>query len=405
MGERFTLSRIFLSITFISATFWFTFSLRGSILALYFRTFGISIVDIGLISMFGSFGFAVFEPILGFLADRISRKKILILGTLGSTIITFLYTLGNNVIHFFILSFLASGAMAGIGVSTRALIATILPSSEKGKSYGLYATLAALGAIPAPLLGGYLAGAVGYHAPFYLGSLIIFSSFVVALTISVKETSNMSEAVSEKETVSDIPKGRFGSLKYFASLGFVIFFFTRFFQTFVMFFSMSILPVYLKESPMFLASEAEIGVILSLARIVSCPMQLISGILSDKFGHKKLTFFGLVSSGVILLFFPMIGNMFQMGVFQVVYSLANVLYMVSMMMLLMDTIPSQYYGTAMGFYGLAEDFGGMAGPLIIGPLYESYGASASVYATSMAFFIDAAFAVASFKVFVKKDTK
>lgn len=362
-------------------------------------------VDIGLISMFGAIGFAVFEPILGFLADRISRKKILIVGTLGSAIITFLYTLGNNVIHFYILHFLASGAMAGIGVSTRALIATILPSSEKGKSYGLYSTLAALGAIPAPLLGGYLAGAVGYHAPFYLGSLIIFFSFVVALTIPVKENSNMSEVVLEKETLSNISKGRFGSLKYFASLGFVIFFFTRFFQTFVMFFSMSILPVYLKESPMFLASEAEIGVILSLARIVSCPMQLISGILSDKFGHKKLTFFGLVSSGVILLFFPMIGNMFQMGVFQVVYSLANVLYMVSMMMLLMETIPRQYYGTAMGFYGLAEDFGGMAGPLIIGPLYESYGASASVYATSMAFFIDAAFAVASFKVFVKKDAK
>jgi MFS family permease len=403
MGERFQLSRTYLSLTFISAIFRFTFMLRASILALYFRTFGISMVEIGVISMFSSIGFAVFEPILGVLSDKISRKKILLFGTLGSAIVTLLYTLGSTVWHFYFLSFFMSAAMAGIGVSIRALVATILPSSKKGRSYGLYSALASLGAMPAPIIGGYLAGSISYYAPFYLGALILIFGFIVALTIKVKRKTDINPEPPKTQDIPSSQKGKYSSLKYFATLGFITFFFTRFFQTFVGFFSMSIFPVYMKESPTFLASEAEIGFILSLASIVSVPMQFISGTLSDRVGHKRLLLFGLLTSGIILMFFPMIGNLFQMGVFRILYSLANVLYMVSMMMLLMETIPSQYYGTAMGFYGLAEDFGGMAGPLIIGPLYETYGITTSAYATSIAFFIDTALVLFSFKTFVKKN--
>jgi len=399
------ITRNFLTITFISTILRFTFSLRGSILALYFRSLGMSIVDIGLISMFGSIGFAVFEPILGFLSDRIDRKKFLVFGMLGVSIITFLYTLGSTVWHFYLLSFFMASVMAGITVSTRALIATVLPSSKKGRSYGLYMAIASAGGIIAPIIGGYLAGAINYYVPFYLGSLVILFGFIVSLTIKVERKSSFQEKSPKTEGVVSAEKSKFGSLKYFATVGFLTFFFTRFFQTFVMFFSRSILPVYLKESPTFLASEAEIGVILSLASIVACPMQLVSGTLSDRIGHKKLLVFGLVSSGIIILFFPMIGNMFQMGLFQVLYNIANVSYMISMMMLLMETVPSKYYGTAMGFYGLAEDFGGMAGPLIIGPLYENSGITFSIYALSIAFFIDTGLALASFKTFIKRKPK
>ena len=168
------ITRKFLTMTFISAIIRFTFSLRGSIAALYFRSLGISIVDIGVISMFGAIGFAVFEPTLGFLSDKINRKKFLIFGMLGVSIITFLYTLGSTVWHFYLLSFFMSAVMAGVTVSTRALIATVLPSSKKGRSYGLYMAIASIGGIIAPIIGGYLAGAINYYVPFYLGALIIF---------------------------------------------------------------------------------------------------------------------------------------------------------------------------------------------------------------------------------------
>lgn len=400
MGKKFKISRNFLRVTLVSLIFWFSFGLRGPVVPLYIRSLGASMAEMGIVSMFGSIGWAVFEPSLGLLSDKIGRKKILILGTLGAALITFLFTLAKAVWNFFLLSFLLSATMSGMSVTTRAFMADALPPSRRGRNYGIFMAATSLGSIPAPFLGGYLAGAINYYVPLYAGALIILISFFVALTLSEERKLNQKEKLSKGAPERPIEKYR--GLKHFATAGFILFFLTRAFQTFTGFFSMSILPIYVKESPKFRATEAQIGIMLGLARVVSSPMQLVFGALADRIGRKPLILIGLIFSGFAFLGYTIIGGIPQLYLLQIFVSLASVAYNLSMMVLMIETTPSEYYGTAMGLYGLAEDFGGIAGPLTLGPLYDKYGVMVSAYCTSMVFFVGSILAFASFRTFAKK---
>jgi DHA1 family multidrug resistance protein-like MFS transporter len=138
------------------------------ILALFIRGQGLSVAQIGLLGTASMMGWLFFEPLSGVIADRVGKKYMIVFALGASTIVYAAYPFASTVLHFALLAFSLSSVMSFYAVSVKALMAELLPESERGRTYGRYLSIISVGGIIAPLMGGYISEVVGYAVPFYL---------------------------------------------------------------------------------------------------------------------------------------------------------------------------------------------------------------------------------------------
>ena len=124
------------------------------ILSLFIRDQGLTVTHIGLLGTSSMLGWLIFEPFMGVLADRVRKKWLVTFSIIGSTIIYSLYPFASNFLHFAVLMFSMSSVMSAYAVAIKALIAELLPTEARGKTYGRYLSVISFGAVIAPFLGG-----------------------------------------------------------------------------------------------------------------------------------------------------------------------------------------------------------------------------------------------------------
>lgn len=357
--------------------------------------------EIGLISIASSLGFVFFEPTFGYISDRIGRKKILFGATLVSGATTFFYTMVTSFWHFLPISFFSTAVFSGVVVTRRAFIADVMGSSERGKRYGTYMAWFTLGEVAGPFLGGYLAEITNHITPFYVSCLIMLLSAVIVLLIKevrLDDSMGVNDVYSRKNVEKVSPTKSHSSLRLVTS-GFVMFLITRMLQSFVGFFLRSILPIFAKESEELNATESQIGLMMSIVSVTRVPLQLVFGDLADRIGRKLLITLGALFGGLTFFGFQTISSIPQLYTMRTLYGVCAVSFNLAMMIYLIDCIPREKYGIAMGLYGLSEDVGGMLGPLIIAFFYDNQGFTASVYCVSGVMLLGAVTSMVSFKRF------
>lgn len=127
-----------------------------------------------LVGMYG-LTMAFFQPLMGALTDRVSRRKPfiqagLVLMGLGTVLFIFAGQFRD---------LLLIRAMQGIGVaitipSSLALMAAATEKNTRGGSMGIYSTMRVLGFAVGPLIGGFLQVKYGFNAAFVFGASLIF---------------------------------------------------------------------------------------------------------------------------------------------------------------------------------------------------------------------------------------
>ena len=353
-------------------------------------------IEIGLMSIANSLGFAFFEPFFGYMSDRIGRKKILVGATLITGLVTVLYTKVTSFWHLLPISFVMAATVAGVAATRRALIAEVMVPSKRGKSYGELRALLAVGGVVGPYFGGYLAEITNYMVPFYVSCFIVLLSVVGVLMVKEvrRDDSTRANGVHTKEASA---KSKV-SVKLVTS-GFMVFLIARMLQRFVGFFLGNILPIFAKESEKLQATESQIGLMMSIAGVIRIPFQLVFGGLTDRIGRKPLIALGALFGGLTFFGFLMVSSVPQLYVMRALYGVWGVSYNLAMMVYLIDCVPSEKYGTAMGLYGLSEDVGGMLGPLVIGFFYDNHGFVASIYCVAGSLFLSTATSMISFRRF------
>lgn len=398
--ELVKVSRDFLAILVHSLLFRLGLSVTSPVLVLFARSFGASMTEIGLIALTTCLGYAFVEPIFGYISDRISRKKILVSATLVSVPITFSYTLVTSFWHFLPITFALAIMLAGVAVTRKAFIADIMGPSERGKSYGAFMALLTLGLVVGPYLGGYLAEITSYRVPFYVSCSIMLFSAIMGLMIKEVRRDDSMEATDghRKGSVKRSSLTKSKGLFTLCTSGFMLFLIARLLQLFVQFFLMSTLPIYAMESAL-RATESQIGLMMSMAGVIQIPMQLVFGSLADKVGRRPLIALGALFGGLTFLGFQVISSIPQLYIMRALYGVCYVSYELAMMVYLMDCVPREKYGIAIGLYGLSEDIGGMLGPLIIGFFYDRWGFAASLYCVAGSMFLNTVISVTSFKRF------
>lgn len=126
-----------------------------------------------LISLYG-FVSSLAQPVVGALADRVSRRKPIILAGLGIMAAgTIAFVFATRFLHLLLIR----GAQ-GVGVAmtipaSLALMAAATETRTRGGAMGIYTSMRMAGFTLGPLLGGWLHDDFGFAAAFYVGAALV----------------------------------------------------------------------------------------------------------------------------------------------------------------------------------------------------------------------------------------
>lgn len=137
---------------------------------------GLNVLQVMLMVMSFNFVYAILAGPLGALSDKIGRRRLILFGWLAYGLVYLGFALSKTGWQVWILfAFYGIYYAATEGVA-KALIADLVPESQRGTAYGLYAAAVGLTALPASLFAGLLwqgLGAwtgFGASAPFFFGA-------------------------------------------------------------------------------------------------------------------------------------------------------------------------------------------------------------------------------------------
>jgi len=144
------------------------------------RQFGMDEVTAGI--MTGAFMFAqiIANPLLGFLGDRWSYRRVMTLGALAAALSAGLAWKATALVWFYPILILAAIGVVAIWTIGIAMMVKFGSEAERPVYIGLANTLVAPATILAPLLGGWLADTAGFPAMFLATAI---SGLITALVL------------------------------------------------------------------------------------------------------------------------------------------------------------------------------------------------------------------------------
>lgn len=247
----------------------------NAVVALFFIAKGLTFAQIGIVFTVFSLSSFIFEIPTGYWGDKYGRRKSILLGLWILTIVSFLWTMATNYIHFSVLAGFWMLGFAFISGSFEAYIYDYLENSSNlshydsilAKSSMLFFYSGSIGAI----MGTYLY-AYNHYFPYYLLSLTFFlSSLAVFL---------MDKDVIISAKTGDLPLQMLSGLKkIFSSRNLIwVTAFISFFFGYYHFFINSVNTPYLLSLNLF--ETKYLGILMAI-------VAAIQGTISSKFGYFR----------------------------------------------------------------------------------------------------------------------
>ena len=123
------------------------------------------------------------RPLVGWLTDRWGRKQMLLAGAAMFALSPALYALLGSLWSFQIVRVFHGVGIAAFTTAYTTLVGDLAPPARRGEAIGLSGVTNNLGMLFAPALGVYVAGAWGYAAHFWASSLITAASLLFLLPV------------------------------------------------------------------------------------------------------------------------------------------------------------------------------------------------------------------------------
>ncbi len=131
-----------------------------------------------LLAVYGMVNSAI-QPIMGSIADRLSRRKLLIqAGLVVMGLSTLSFTLASRFTDLLILRSLQGMGVAMTIPASMAILTTATQRKTRGGSMGVYSTMRIVGFAIGPLVGGYIFDHWGFKTTFYAGASAILVGLV-----------------------------------------------------------------------------------------------------------------------------------------------------------------------------------------------------------------------------------
>lgn len=347
----------------------------------------LSSVTAGTLSSYGLLGMMIGAIIFGILADRIGRKKVIIISSVLFSIFTGLCGFAPDPTWFAIARVLAGIGLGGMMPNVIALITDYAPGKKRAILVAILMCGYSLGGILAPVLGMTMMSSLGWESVFWVAFLPIFvipfimkklpeSPSYLLRAGKKKEFANIlrkiqpGESFNEKQSFQMFEnkvekQGPIALFKNKLALS-TILFWIIFFCCLLMIFGLNTwLPNMMIAAGYGLTSSLVFLIALQSGSIIG---SLIFGTLADKFGFKRvliplaisgaiaLTLLGLGGNQVWIFFLVMIAGAASIGSQNMAQAYVSSYY------------PAVIRSTALGMASGFGRIGGMLGPIMGGVL-------------------------------------
>ncbi len=143
------------------------------------RTWNLPDAQAGAYTVTLQVGLALANLFFGFLADRKGHKLSLEICMALSVVLLIIAIAAPNPFWFYLVFFLRGAVNAGIFISGVSIVYEFTDAESRATYIGLANTLPGVAGAVAPLIGGWLAGAVSYQAMFILATIIGVASWAL----------------------------------------------------------------------------------------------------------------------------------------------------------------------------------------------------------------------------------
>ena len=308
----------------------------------------------------------------GILVERLGRKLSMLLGL----VMIGISTVGmGTATHFFQL--IVSQLFGGIGMALwmlarHAYMTDVIPIANRGRAIALFGGVNRMGTFVGQFCSIFLG--VNLRLPFFIYTGILVLNFVLCLFFIPETRCTMHQTTDKKvpylKQLIQISR-QHARLLATAGVGQVCV------QTLRRGCNI-IIPLYADEVVGLTTQQVRSVVMISSA--VDMSMFPIAGYMMDRFGRRYATVPGvcIFATGMVLMSFT--GTFTWLLLAAIFMKMGNGIASGTMMTLGADLAPREGTGEFLGLWRLTGDFGGSAGPVIVGNLADLFGLSYSGFA-------------------------
>jgi MFS family permease len=185
------------------ATIWLGFGALLPILPLYFTAHGVDLPMLGVVVAAWPAARLVGEPAFGWLADRVSRRSMMVAGLFTASVFAVLPLFVVGPAAFIVLRALAGLSASAYDPAARAYLVDANPPERQGEAFGVYGAAQTGGFMLGPAIGGVAAGLSGHpEVVFWVcGITLLISGFLVLLR--VPEVAHIRHAMAPHPAAGD----------------------------------------------------------------------------------------------------------------------------------------------------------------------------------------------------------
>jgi len=349
--------------------------------SLYILHLGGSLATLALFSMISGFCNIVFQPLLGYLSDRIGRKRPIIWGGLLVALGPFLHAMANHWV-WLIPGTIIDAFDSSLWSTRQALFSDSVDAEKRGTAFATFFTVFGLTSSFLPVIGGILLDRVGMDMGFrlgliYQGSAKLFQSLVNAKFI--KEDKKLSER-DVQPAFHGGEKLNISSIKCFLRDIFDPFFGNKIIQVMMIgqglaSFGMGLVGrftiVYAID---FIGlSKTEWGLISSVSNFISTIVRIPLGIVADKYGRAKCMLISNFIQPMYMFLFFHSQNFMQLLILRSIITIGTNLERPSRQALMVDATHTSKRGRLFGTVGAVSSIFRFTSPSVGAFLWEMYG--------------------------------
>jgi len=296
-------------------------------------------------------------PLWGKLGDRIGKLKVLLLTSLCSSLLLFLFTFASTIPWLLLLRGLHSLVVAGFHPTASAWVSELSTEDIRARRIAVYNQGFSFGIAVGSFLGGWLLDRFGYRHTYSV--LAIFSLTCMVLSYTMRST----------EGYTSIPSNHIQRRPFTSSL--LILYLSTLLRKSAVIGVLSLVYVYMRKY--FGYSPTLIGRLAALNPLTQIALMLTAGIFADKVGRKMALMLGFVTSCLAPITFIYATSWCEFALGFIFIGISFAFYISGALAFIGDVTPTGKAGEYMGYFQSAQGIGGMIGPFVAGILAHNYG--------------------------------
>ncbi len=330
-------------------------------------------LEVGLVYTVGGIASVLLMIPVGYLADKIGKKKVVVTGCYLMAFAQLLFAFTNSWVQIMPVLFLFNAAFCYRPVMS-ALIADSLTRQKRATGFAAFETLPGITTIFASGLGGFLAEPEvwGFQPLFILAATLSLIMAVIRHAFLREPESRSATASTFASPIRSLTYIRRSSRSLKAL--FIMSVYGSFFgaMAYPQFYSL-----YAKE--LLQLSRTQIGLLFSIAGAFRSLILVPGGKLADHYGRKRFMVLSTLAYPPLVIAYLFAPNAMAVYAISAVESTVEGLSQPSWQAIEADLMPRGKRGTLMGLFSATRSVASMPSPMIGGYLWQNYGPRTPFY--------------------------